>query len=159
MALKTRAQINALAEVIANEAAQGGNTKTRIANILKDIADSSFNKSDEPSPGGGGASNIQAETLAYYNAVIAAGGKIGAKTLYSIDNFIARGKSFGWFSKATELWIPCGDFAASKVKIVSATNWTFNELVANDYSEDTGYAIDSENFSKYIATGFIPSAH
>lgn len=43
MSVKTDAELTAAANVIANETVAGANTKTRVANILKDIIDSKPN--------------------------------------------------------------------------------------------------------------------
>jgi lysophospholipase L1-like esterase len=100
---------------------------------------------------------LASETRAYAARIATAGGHIDASTLNAIDNFIVRGKSAGWYATGKECWIPVGDFTASSVKLLSATDWTFNGFVADDYSQSAGYVL-RDNTTKYISTGFVPDA-
>lgn len=99
----------------------------------------------------------QPETLNYLARINAVGGKVSTATIGVIDRFISRGKSFGWYPAAKEIWIPVGDFAASQVKLLNSTAWTFNSFTTADYSEQTGDVV-TNNSTKYIQTGFIPNS-
>ena len=104
---------------------------------------------------------IQAETLDFLGRVFEAGGVIDTLTIAAVDRFILRGKRIGWWSAIKQLWVPVGDFVASKIFIKTPDGITpaFNNFVSGDYSQDYGFRLTSNSTSKYIDTLLVPNDH
>ena len=99
---------------------------------------------------------FQTETQAFSTAVVAAGGQVSVRSLALLDAFVIRGKNAGWFSAIKDMWVPVGDYTASRVKFLGPGSLTFNNFVSADYSETNGYVLSS-NSNKWINTAFVPN--
>lgn len=116
------------------------------------------------------ASPMQAETLAYYQRIITAGGDIDAATLAAVDELIVSAKRDGWWSSVKEAYLFCGtNMAAALCKLVTpsgvATSLTNHNFVTADYSQSRGFGIETGNNGygasdlKWLDTGFLPASH
>lgn len=129
---------------------QGGAYYRRFAPYAEVTPDTNYTPSSS-------VGNYQAETLAY----VSNGGASDQITLDALDAFIVAGRSSGWWAELVEVWPFCGStLAASLVKLKHAgqatlTNFNFVEA---DYSQADGFGTMATNTTKYLDSGFIPSA-
>ncbi len=109
--------------------------------------------------------SFQAETQAWLARVTTASGVVSLQTAQLVDTWIARCKAEGTWSPQFGggtgwLWLPVGDFTASKIPIMRPAGIldpVFNNFVAADYSEGFGYVL-ATNTTKHVDTKYIPSA-
>lgn len=105
---------------------------------------------------------LDPDTLDWESRVISAGGTVSGTTLGLLNTYIVDQKTAGLWSKKTYLWIPLGDFVASRVPIivgVGSSSVSLTNLVSGDYAETGstgGYKGDGTN--KYFGTGWSPTA-
>lgn len=109
---------------------------------------------------------MQAETLAYYQRIIAAGGDIDAATLGALDALITTAKRDGWWGSVVEAYPFLGtNLAAALCKVVTpegvATSLINHGFVEADFSQEDGFGIVTGNdvSQKWLETGFVPADH
>jgi len=112
-----------------------------------------------PYPGGA----LLPEVLTYAGNQVTAGSTISAAHLSALNTWALRGTTVGWLSKLTEIWPMMGStLAGAAVKFRygagGQANLDVSRLVSGDYSQANGIGMTTRNASKFIATGFTPSA-
>lgn len=105
---------------------------------------------------------MQDETLAYYKAVLAAGGSISLDVLTALDEVVADAKQNSYWANILEAYPFCTDgFTGVFVKLKAASgapaSLTNNSFVSTDYTRGGGFGVDSGNASKWLQTGVTPS--
>lgn len=104
-------------------------------------------------------SNLQDETKDYVARILQAGGKIDAATITAIDKFVTWGKRDGWYALLNYIAPFCGSNLASSLVLLKAPNGVaFTATLFTDSDFDNTKGLTTTTGTKYLQTGFIPSA-
>ena len=103
------------------------------------------------------------EVLTYAGNLAAAGATISSSDLAALNTWAVRGTTAGWLAKLKEIWPMMGStLAGAAVKFRygagGQANLDVSRLVSGDYSQANGIGPSTRDASKYITTGFTPSA-
>jgi hypothetical protein len=110
-----------------------------------------------------GSLTLQAETLSYYKAVLAAGSDMSAQVLMAYDDAVHDIKAANLWSLIHEWWPHSGNSLVGALVKMKAGTGAPSSLINNgftsaNYSQRGGFGIASGNSSFWTQSGFIPSA-
>lgn len=107
-------------------------------------------------PGGGIVGALNANTLAYNAAVVAAGGSITPGRLLIINNFIASEMQAGTWALTDDYWLLAAE-STTQALISLKQRRTASAVNSPTFVVDRGYTGNGSN--NYVDTGFIPGTH
>ena len=105
---------------------------------------------------------LQDETIAFRQAIIAAGTSIDATTVSALDELIVNGKTKGWWDKGDEIGVFLGSTLAGqmlKLKTPGAASFVPTNFTDADVDFRTGFGPGSTNTNKHAVSDYVPSAN